>query len=103
MSKLNELIKREALSAVANSKPVNVLYGEVIQTNPLIIRINQQKDYSEEFLVLTRNVTDYDLYIKKDNGEKEKHTIYNSLEKGEIVILLRVQGGQEFIVWDRRG
>lgn len=103
MPKLNELIKKEALRAVDNSKPVNVLYGEVVEKSPLKIRVNQQKDYSEEFLVLTRNVTDYDVYIKKDNGEKEKHTIYNSLEKGEIVILLRVQGGQEFIVWDRRG
>lgn len=103
MANLNELIKRIAINAVEQSKPVNVLYGEVIEINPLKVRVNQQKDYTEEFLILTRNVTNYDTYIKKENGEKEKHTIYNSLEKGEIVILLRAQGGQEFIVLDRRG
>ena len=103
MANLNELIKKIALKSVDQSKPVNVLYGEVIEVNPLKIRINQQKDYTEEFLILTRNVTDYDTYIKKENGEKEKYTVYNALKKGEIVILLRAQGGQDFIVLDRRG
>lgn len=103
MANLNELIKEIAINAVEQNKPVNVLYGEVKSVNPLSICVDQKKTYTEEFLVLTRNVTDYDIHIKEESGEKKKYTVYNSLIPGDIVILLRVQGGQEFIVLDRRG
>ena len=103
MANLNELIKKIAINAVEQNKPVNIFYGEVVNTNPLSITVNQKKTYTEEFLVLTRNVTDYNTYIKKEDGQKEKYTIYNSLKKGDTVILLRVQGGQEFIVLDKKG
>lgn len=103
MANLNELIKKLAINAIEQNKPVNVFYGEVVNTDPLSITVNQKKTYTEEFLVLTRNVTDYDTYIKKEDGQKEKYTIYNSLKKGDVVILLRVQGGQEFIVLDKKG
>ena len=103
MANLNELIKCIAIKAIEQSKPVNVLYGEVKSINPLSICVNQKKIYTEEFLILTRNVTDYDTYIKEENGEKKKCTVYNALVPGDIVILLRTQGGQEFIVLDRRG
>ncbi|NFG22699.1 DUF2577 domain-containing protein [Clostridium botulinum] len=103
MTNLNELIKHIAINAIEQTKPVNLLYGEVKSINPLYICVNQKKTYTEEFLVLTRNVTDYDTYIKQENGEKKKYTIYNSLKAGDIVILLRVQGGQEFIVLDKKG
>lgn len=103
MANLNELIKKISINAIEQTKPVNILYGEVKSINPLSICVNQKKTYTEKFLILTRNVTDYNTYIKEENGEKKKYTIYNSLEIGDIVILLRVQGGQEFIVLDRRG
>ena len=34
---------------------------------------------------------------------KEQMTIHNALEKGEEVVLLRMQGGQKYIVLDRIG
>ncbi|OSA89560.1 UNVERIFIED_ORG: hypothetical protein B2H93_15980 [Clostridium botulinum] len=103
MANLNELMKYIAINAIEQTKPMNLLYGEVKSINPLSICVNQKKTYTEEFLVLTRNVTDYDSYIKQENGEKKKYTIHNSLKVGDIVILLRIQGGQEFIVLDKKG
>ena len=103
MADLNESIKRIAINVMEQSKPANVMYGEVISINPLEICVDQKKTYPEDFFVLTRNVTDYDTYIKKEDGEKEKYTIYNSLQKGDIVVLLRAQGGQEFVILDKKG
>lgn len=103
MADINELIKRIAVNVIEQSKPVNVIYGEVINENPLEICVDQKKTYPEDFFILTRNVTDYDTYIQKENGQKEKYTIYNSLKKGDIAILLRLQGGQEFVVLDKKG
>ena len=43
--------------------------------------------------------------LKYANTEKVKHkvTVYNSLKMGEKVILMRAQGGQQYVVIDRVG
>lgn len=58
----NELvgtIKKVAIEAVEATKPVNVCFGEVISTSPLLIDIEQKMKLSEKQLILSRNVTDY--------------------------------------------
>lgn len=74
-------VKKSALEAIEAAKPVNVVYGKVTSVSPLIINIEQKLNLSEAQLVLTRSASE--------------------LVTGDSVILLRVQGGQKYVVLDR--
>lgn len=93
---LVEIIKKSAVEAVEASNPINIVYATVISINPLKIVTEQKLPLSKEQLVLTRNVTDYEITL--DNTE---HIIKNALKVNEKVVLIREQGGQKYIVWDR--
>lgn len=56
-----EVVKRAAVEAVEQSKPVHLLFGEVISVSPLKIQVDQKSIYTGKMLVLTRNVTDYEV------------------------------------------
>ena len=111
-----------------SSAPVNVIFGKVVSTKPLKIQTEQKEILDEDFLILTDSVRDYKTQISFDNPDikqvfttwdmpekmessqskiafkkKIKHdiTVYNALKIGEGVILIRVQGGQDFIVLGR--
>lgn len=126
-SRLNNLIKSSALKAVENTKPTKIVFGIVKSEDPLIIEIEQKIPLNKNQLILSRNVTDYKTKISFDNPDithnvngylpgtthkidkleftsdiKNDITIYNGLKKDEEVILIRLEGGQEFIVWDRK-
>lgn len=127
MADANELVramKKTAAEAVEAGRPVNVLFGMVVGVNPLVIMTDQKMQLSANQLVLSRNVTDFAtaVTVSWETGDKgggsgeaayESHrhrisgikqiTIHNALKPGEQVILLRKQGGQEFIVLDRTG
>ena len=96
MANLIETIKKAAVDAVRASNPVVFLFGVVIKENPLTINIDQKMELTEEFLVLTSQVKLYETIINN-----QKTIIDNSLKKDEQVILIRMQGGQRFIVLDR--
>lgn len=49
------------MEAVEAGKPVNLLFGEVISASPLKIQVDQKAIYTEKMLVLTRNVTDFEV------------------------------------------
>lgn len=125
---LVELIKKAAIEAVDTSKPTAVVFGTVVSTSPLKISVEQKLTLTEEFLILTKNVMDYQTQISFDNPsikqvfttwnmseisestpsklsfkESIEHdvTIYNALQKDETVILIRLQGGQKYIVLDK--
>lgn len=130
MEKLVEAVKIAALDVVSDSKPIEVNFGTVTNDNPLEITI-EDTPYSKKFLILSRNVTDYKTKISFDNpgikmgaqnyehsteeskgdpykisfvtDTKHEITVYNSLKTGEKVILLRIQGGQKYLIWDRVG
>lgn len=126
MSDANEflrIIKQAALDAVSADKPVNICFGTVTNASPLQINVDQKMTLGEKQLILCRNVTDFKTKVKAGNiqsyyytdseetvtetvghthavGEIEV-TIENGLAVGDQVILIRQQGGQKFIVWDR--
>lgn len=84
MPKMLETIKMVAFNAVKESKPCEIKFGTVVSTSPLKINMEQKIILEEPCLILTSNVKD------------EK-----TIKSGDSVILLRVQGGQKFIVLDR--
>lgn len=122
MNELVQVIKQIAGEAIEAGKPAGITYGEVINISPLEIRIEQKLILPEEFFKLTKAVTDHYVDItvshitenraggsgdpafashNHDYLGRKKIMIHNGLQVGEAVILLRVQGGQRFIVLDR--
>lgn len=119
-----KVIKKATTDAVNASKPANVVFGKVMSTSPLKIKIDQKLILSSAQLVLTRNVTNYRLSVTmnhttnaKSGGsgdssfESHSHdvtgnktmTVNNALSVGEEVIMMQVSGGQKYVVIDRIG
>lgn len=98
---LIQIIKQASIEAVDQSSPMSIAYGTVTKTNPLEINIEQLKNsISGDMILLTSNVMDKNTEIKI-GGSKIDTIIYNGLKTGEKVLLLRVDGGQKYIVLDR--
>lgn len=104
----------------------NVEFGRVTSVTPLVITLDSKVPLTAAFLTLTNAVKDHSVDISvswntEDNTHKHgndgqptaevthKHqlrgrkriTVHNGLTLGERVILLRKQGGQDYIVLDR--
>ena len=121
---LLNLLKLAAVEAVEANEPMKVWIGKVTSEKPLKIRIDQQTELSEDYLILARDVTDYTVNMEVDHqtekmsgGGKDPSfqshlhkykgikpfKVLNALKKGEKVIMVSVQGGQQFVVLDRVG
>lgn len=102
MNDFLKLMKKTAVEAVNASKPADMVFGKVISTSPLKIKVDQKLILTSAQLVLSRHVTDYRLSVTKD-VEPEWITVHNALIVGEEVILMQLSGGQKYIVIDRTG
>lgn len=95
-SNIVQLIKQIAVEAVNASKPCDYRTGTVISINPLKIKISQTLTLDEDFLDLSRNVTNFETKI---NGQIT--TVENELKVEEKVLMIRKSGGQKYAVIDR--
>lgn len=119
---LVEMISQIAVQANDAGKPAAVLFGKVVAVGPLQILVDQKLLLDEDFLILTDAVRDHwrdmsvDHLTEKVAGGgghaayashlhpyvgRKPFLIHNDLVVGENVVLLRVQGGQKFVVVDR--
>ena len=103
MHNMLNIIKQAALEAVEASAPVQVLYGTVESASPLSVRVDQRFTLSKKFLVVPEYLTDYTVKIEFTGSEAREATVYNALKAGETVLLLRMQGGQKYVILDRIG
>lgn len=119
-------IKKIAIEAVEASKPTALAFGKVISSFPLVINVEQKMTLTAAQLVLTRNVTNFKTSITGGNiqnfyyvgtepnvttqpvspshvhaMDKIQVTVHNGLVVGDEVVLLRMQGGQKYLVLDR--
>lgn len=117
MNNMIEIIKKAAMDAIEANKPTNVLFGTVISISPLQISIDQKIILEDSKLLLTNAVKDHTVEMTVDHltenttvgnslhnhayKGKKQFTIHNGLVVGEKILLLRMQGGQKFVVWDR--
>ena len=69
-----------AVEAVETSGPVTVAYGTVVSTEPLAVQLDQKILLTKEFLV----------------------NLNHQLLAGDSLVLLRVQGGQEYLILGKR-
>ncbi len=116
MNKLLSAIKEASLQSTDESKPMGFFFGEVVSIHPLIVNVENKFPLTEEFLTLTHAVKDYciDITIQGEDQEEEeelkpksthkgkkKIMLHCGLKVGEQVMLLRVQGGQNYIIINR--
>lgn len=114
MPDLIETIKKAAQQANDASKPVAVMFGIIQEESPLKINVEQKMLLEKEQLILSRNVTDFEREVTPSNWStentdghshtisgKKKEKVHHALKRGEKVVLLRVSGGQQYLVWDR--
>lgn len=126
--KLTDLMKLVAAGVINNMQLPEVYIGTVVSTDPLSIRLSADNILPANYLILTNAVKDHKVDIeiswftddnkhKHGNGNEgqdttevtHKHavkgrkeiTVYNGLTKDEKVLLLRTQGGQNYVVVDR--
>lgn len=115
-SSLIQLIKRAAVEAVEADKPCDYRIGTVISASPLKIKVSQTLEIEENFLDLSRNVTDFKIKISMNAQnvyhtthsnpsttwiDEQEITVHNALKKGDKVLMLRKAGGQKYAVIDR--
>lgn len=131
IAELVRLVKQAAVDAVRADAPMGICYGFVISTSPLKIQVDQKKILGETQLILTDNVRDFNVemstieglstsegphYTEDESGGsgyaefaphrhqylgRKKWRIHNALKMDEKVILLRCDGGQQYVVLDR--
>ena len=97
-------VQNVALQSIEASKPMKLVYGKVLSVSPLKVLVDQKLELTKEFLVLTRNVTDYDIEMTMDPDnapQKKKYKIHNALKVDETVIMLRDNGGQRYVIIDK--
>lgn len=122
-------IKRLAKGVMDSSQLTDIGFGIVESANPLKIRVNQKMLLTDEYLILTNAVKEHSVDISVswttedekehvhgngNNGNptdktehkhelkgRKKIIIHNGLTVGEKVLLLRTQGGQNYVVIDR--
>ncbi|MGO4181381.1 DUF2577 domain-containing protein [Paenibacillus sp. TAF43_2] len=94
---LLESIKKAGAAAYAAGNPLAVMVGKVIQINPLEVNVDQRFTLSEDFLIIPESLVKYETQLQTS----EKLVIRTGLEAGDAVLMLRVQGGQQFVVLDK--
>ena len=108
---MTQLIKQMAVEAYQAERPSDVILGTVVGEKPLKIKVSQKLILSEEFLILTSQVCDYETIVTITDGisgaghshtvSREKTVIHNVLKKGDQVVMIRQAGGQRYLVIDK--
>lgn len=106
-----DIIKKAALDAVNTGNPVAVQIGTVEAVSPLEISLDQRLTLPEAFLIVPESLTRYEIdlsHVHKLSGSPDtekalidKIVIREGLAVGDAVIMLRVQGGQKYLVLDK--
>jgi hypothetical protein len=113
MNDIVRAFKRAAKEAIEAADPTQIQFGKVISVSPLEISVEQKKTLTTAQLILTRNVKDHEIEMTVDHvtGAADSHTheykgrkkfiVHNGLKLGDSVILVKMQGGQKYIVLDK--
>lgn len=131
LNALVRAVKKAAVEAVRAENPMGVCHGTVMGISPLEITTDQKLILGEKQLILTNAVRDYtvemtvdhvtevishghpvtDTYTGGGTAQPVDHShpykgrksfrVHLGLKMGEKVILVRCDGGQQFVVLDR--
>ena len=101
MSDLCNAVKILAQEAINSQKPLEAVFGKVINESPLKIETEQRLILTKDFITVAEHLRERTINVHIDRTVAMK--IDNSLKKEDTVIMLRQQGGQRYIVLDREG
>jgi hypothetical protein len=104
-------MKQAGAGAVEAGNPVAVLFGEVESVKPLAVRVDQRFTLPAAFLVVPESLTPQEINAghrhdltgggTTDEALTAPLVVRRGLEVGDRVLLLRIQGGQQYVVLDR--
>ena len=131
LNALVRAVKKAAVEAVRAENPMGVCHGTVTGISPLEITTDQKLILGEKQLILTNAVRDYTVEMTVDHVTevishghpvtdpytgggpaqpvdhshpykgRKSFRVHLGLKMGEKVILVRCDGGQQFVVLDR--
>ncbi|GGI44369.1 hypothetical protein GCM10008018_06760 [Paenibacillus marchantiophytorum] len=96
VTKLVRALKSASVGAVEAGTPVHITFGEVISIHPLEITVDQRFSLDQDFLIVPEQLTPYQIMI-----EGQPIVIRRGLEVGDSLLLLRMQGGQKYVLLDK--
>lgn len=102
-----DIIKQASLGAVGAENPVNILFGEVLNVDDFKIKVDQKLILSKEFFIIPENLTRYEKDLTHCHGSDTTEkglfnlVIREGLKEGDRVLLLRIQGGQQYVILDK--
>lgn len=99
-----DMIKTMAKDTAQSQNPVNVVPGTVKSVDPIEIEVHQKLKLTKDFILLTERVTRHEINLEHNHGGTNALTrivIREGLKIGDGVVMLRVQGGQQYVVLDK--
>lgn len=97
---LLETIKTAAIDAINSTKPVEIVLGIVLSTQPLKIELEQKLLLSDAFVIVPEELTNRKVKIMINDMEEEIE-IKNALQAGDKLALAKIQGGQKYLIISR--
>lgn len=103
------IIKEASMGAMGASNPVNITFGEVLNAEDLKIKIDQKLILPKEFFIIPESLARYETDLTHSHSCPDGSTstslfkivIREGLKIGDKVLLLRVQGGQQYVILDK--
>lgn len=98
-----EIIRQLALDVAENGADFSI--GTVVKENPVTIRLEENMELSEEFLILTEHVLETEetgrICLNGNDWNSCRMKRDRRLKTGEAVALLRAVDGQQYLVLGR--
>lgn len=104
-------IKRAAMEAIEAGSPVAIMFGTVTGVDPLEVSVDQRLSLDADFLIVPESLTRYEINLQHAHtvpsggvtGEALPSLIVirPGLQQGDRVLLLRMQGGQRYLILDK--
>jgi hypothetical protein len=104
-----DIIKQAGIQAVGAGNPVEITFAEVISSEPLEIKLDQKLILTKEFFIIPETLTRYELELSHSHSipggstapSLNKIVIREGLKSGDSVVILRVQGGDKYLILDK--
>ena len=85
MPNLMESMRQIAANERQASLPVTICFGKVLSLSPFQVQVDQKLVLTKEFLIVKAGVS------------------ASSFKMGDILILFRNEGGQKYLIFDKKG